>query len=281
MSRDLSLTMSSTSSQPAISSKQPPELPNEIFLLIIQRCPGATLKHLRLVSKNVAQMTTPFLWRRVVLVPNYHCILAFVKALKRSKILHHITKLIYDGRFGTFLQKLNEIAPDKNLLYPPLERAKELAKLDRTYEGHFKSCEDISIEIACLSKALRLLPNLKQVCILEFGDGSNIDSTEVPSFYLKICRTLRVDPASVRWNEMEGGVGRSYSKAFLTAAFSADCKLHTLKARGIDGRAIFGILPVSPPDSLQSASSPHAHLTKRTDFLFPLYVPGSWGQNGF
>ncbi len=151
-----------TSDQVISSSSQPaprllPELPNEIFLLIIQRCPGATLKQLRLVSKSLAQMTEPFLWRKVVLVPNDHCILGFIKTLKRSKVLRHVNKLTYDGRFGNFFKLIKDVPPDPSLTVPPADRTKELASLERTFQGHFKPYEEMSIEVACLAKALRLI----------------------------------------------------------------------------------------------------------------------------
>ena len=262
---DLSVTMTCENFTPA--SLQPtmkvlPALPNEIFLLIIQRCPGAILKQLRLVSKSLAQMAEPFLWRKVILVPNDHCILGFIKALKRSKVLRHVTKLSYDGRFGSFWSRIKEVPQTLNLPYPAADRAKDLVSLDRTHQGHFKPHEDVSIEVACLAKALRLLTNLKQVCVLEYEDETssnitlsspNTSDLKVPSFYLKISKKLRVDPSNVSWTAMAGG-GRSYAKGILTAAFSADCRLQKFKAKSISGHNLFGAMPMKSPAAFQQLS---------------------------
>jgi hypothetical protein len=131
--------------------------------------------------------------------------------------------------------------------------------LDRTYQGHFKPYEDVSIEVACLAKALRLLPNLKRVSIREYEDdimgaSNGTDHLKIPSFYLRICRRLRVNPKDVSWSTMFGASGRSYTKGFLTAAFSADCRLQKLKAKSIDGRAIFGVVPMKSPSAFQQVS---------------------------
>lgn len=113
----------------------------------------------------------------------------------------------------------------------------------------------MAIEVACLSKLLRLLPNLKEVSIREFEDGSHIPLTQVPSFYLKICKRLGVDPVNVPWSSMNGiGSGRSYTKAFLTAAFSADCRFQQLKAKNIDGHVMFGLIPMKTPAVFQQMS---------------------------
>ncbi|OCT53468.1 hypothetical protein CLCR_09924 [Cladophialophora carrionii] len=229
-----------------------PELPNEIFLLLIQRCSGATLKQLRLVSKTLAQLTEPYLWREVVLVPNDHSILGFARALKRSRVLRLVTKITYDARFGAFFTRIKDVSPDPSLPYPAAERSKELSFLDTTSIGHFKPYEDMSIEVACLAKALRLMPNLKEACIREYEDEPSngipahltTSDIKVPSFYLRLCKKMRVDPEKVSWSTMVGASGRSYAKGFITAAFSADCRLQELKAKGIDGRAMFGVVPM-------------------------------------
>ncbi|KAJ9608341.1 hypothetical protein H2200_007329 [Cladophialophora chaetospira] len=242
------------SSQPAMRAL--PELPNEILLLIIRTCSGTTLKQLRLTSKLFAQMSEPYLWRKLVLVPNDHCILAFIKALKRSKVLRHVTKLTYDGRFGLFFNKIKDIPYDISLHYPPAERTKDLASLDRTLQGHFKPYEDMAIEVACLSKALRLLPNLKEVCVREYEDDSSRvvaspHELKVPSFYLNSCKKLRVDPVTVPWNALSGPIGRSYTKGFLTAFFSTDYRLQKLKAKSMDAKAMFGVVPTKSAAAFQ------------------------------
>ncbi|OQV10891.1 hypothetical protein CLAIMM_14813 [Cladophialophora immunda] len=240
-----------TSSATQVAVNQAPDLPNEILLLIIQRCPRSTLKRLRLVSKNLAHMVEPYLWRKVVLVPNDHCILGLYRALKRSKITRHVTTLTYDGRFGSFFHCVKGIPPDPTLPYPEEEQHKEAALLDRTCAGHFKPYEDVSIEVAILSRALRILPNLQGVRVKDHEDGSSIPAAKVPSFYRKICKRLRVNPETVNWNSMAGTTGRSYTKGFLTAAFSAGCRLQTFEAKNIDGRSMFGVVPIKAPSALQ------------------------------
>jgi hypothetical protein len=260
-----SITM--TSQQAFPSSLPPtvralPQLPNEIFLLLIQRCSGATLKQLRLVSKTLAQLTEPYLWREVVLVPNDHCVIGFAKALKRSKVLRLITKVTYDARFGAFLTRIKDISPDPNLSYPGADRTVELTLLDLTFVGHFKPYEDMSIEVACLAKALRLMPNLKEACVREYEDEScngiaahpSTSDLKIPSFYLKMCKRLRINPETVSWSTMIGGSGRSYSKGFITAAFSADCRFQKLKAKSIDGRAMFGVVPMKSAAAFQQVN---------------------------
>ncbi|KAH0843726.1 hypothetical protein AYO21_08205 [Fonsecaea monophora] len=234
-----------------VGVKQIPDLPNEIFLLIIQQCPRATLKHLRLVSKNLAHMVEPHLWRKVVLVPNDHCILGLYKALKRSKITRHITSLTYDGRFGAFFHCIKATPPDPALPFPQDEQVKEMALLDRTCSGHFKPYEEAAIEVAILSRVLRILPNLQAVRVKDHEDGATIPATKVPSFYLKICKRLRIDPDSVNWSSMSANSSRSYTKGFLTAAFSAGCHLQSFKAKSIDGRNMFGVVPIKAPAAFQ------------------------------
>ncbi|KIX93443.1 uncharacterized protein Z520_10862 [Fonsecaea multimorphosa CBS 102226] len=241
--------MTSSATQVAVS--QVPDFPNEIFLLIIQTCPRATLKQLRLVSKNLAHMVEPYLWRKVVLVPNDHCILGLYKALKRSKIPRHITTLTYDGRFGSFFHCIKGVPPDPTLPFPKEEQHKEMALLDRTCSGHFKPYEEASIEVAILSRALRILPNLQAVRVKDHEDGSPITADKVPSFYLKFCKRLRVNPKAVNWSSMAGTSGRSYTKGFLTAAFSAGCHLQIFKAKNIDGRSMFGVVPIKAPAAFQ------------------------------
>lgn len=113
----------------------------------------------------------------MVLAPNDRSILAFVKALKHSKVPRHITKLTYDGRFGSLFSVIRRIPPDLNLPYPLEERAKVMAWLDHARSGHFRPYEDMTVEVACLAKVLHLLPNLKKVCIRECEDGSAILAT--------------------------------------------------------------------------------------------------------
>ncbi|OAP58420.1 hypothetical protein AYL99_07510 [Fonsecaea erecta] len=240
---------SSATTQVALS--QVPDLPNEIFLLIIQRCPRATLKQLRLVSKNLAHMVDPYLWRKVVLVPNDHSILGLYSALQGSKVPRHITSLTYDGRFGSFFHCIKGIPSDRTRPISKEERRKVMAFLDRTGLENFKPYEEAAIEVAVLSRALRILPNLQVVRVKEHEDGSPIAAAKVPYFYLRFCKRLRVDPETVNWSSMAGTSGRSYTKGFLTAAFSAGCHLHTFKAKNIDGRSMFGVVPIKAPAGFQ------------------------------
>ncbi|EXJ72672.1 uncharacterized protein A1O5_03818 [Cladophialophora psammophila CBS 110553] len=250
-----------TSSSTQVTLNQVPDLPNEIFLLIIQRCPRPILKQLRLVCKNLAQMAEPYLWNRVVLVPNDHCILGLYRALRHSKVTRHIVELTYDGRFGSFFQRIRGIPPDPALPYPIEVQHKTVAQVDRACSGHFKPYEDLAIEVAILSRTLRILPNLRAVRVRDYEDEATMAAAErscnptaaaeVPSFYVKICNRLRIDPETVEWGAMAGSSGRSYTKGFLTAAFSASCRLLSFEADNIDGRAMFGVAPNKSPAALQ------------------------------
>jgi hypothetical protein len=239
------MATTSTDSDIRPVSMRTSELPNEILLLIIQSCPGSTLKTLRRANKNLNQLIEPVLWRKIVLIPNDHSVLGLTRALKRTKNLRHVKELTYDGRFGNFLQDIKNVAPDAALSQIPESRPEELAKLSRMQSG---ALEDASVEVACLGKALRYLPNVKRVCVREPGEAGTIAVAEVPFFYLKICCNLGVNPNSVSWSTMHrrtgsrGAVQRSYTKGFLMAAYMTECKFHSIKAKNIDATNMFGHL---------------------------------------
>lgn len=231
---------------PKPTNNRLPELPNEILLNIIQQCPRATLKNVRLASKTLAQMADPYLWRKVVLVPNEHCILGFVKALKRSKVTRLITKLAYDARLCSFflhIKQYRQIPP-----CPPQseeEKVRAEVMLDRTAQGRFQPYEDMAIEVAMLSKALKLLPNLREIRVREYEDRNNTAFNKVPYFYQHICRDLKINPDDVNFKVMTGGSsGRSYTKGILTAAYATSSRLQTFKMTSVDGRALFGVVPM-------------------------------------
>ncbi|EXJ95351.1 hypothetical protein A1O1_00471 [Capronia coronata CBS 617.96] len=222
-----------------------PDLPNEILLLVVQNCSRATLKNVRLASKSLAQMADPYLWRKVVLVPNEHCILGFIKALKRSKVTQLITKVKYDARFGSFFGHIKKYG--SNAARPPMsdeEKARAEALLDRAAQGRFQPYEDMAIEVAMLTRALKLLPNLRDVRVRDCDDGTRIAFAKIPYFYQHICKSIKVDPEIVNFKLMAGGSGRSFSKGILTAAYSAGCRLQGFKMTNLDGRALFGVVPM-------------------------------------
>lgn len=251
MSSTPSLTMTSSSSHTLIQPQPPPELPNEILLQIIQRCPRLTLKNVRLASKNLAYMAEPYLWREVVLVPNDSCILGFIKALKRSKITRHVTKLVYDARFGQFFTHLKSYPPDPGVEWPADDKARVEALLDRVSQGRFYPYEDMALEVAMLSKALRILPNAREIRVRDYEESSNAVITKIPYFYQKLCRLSRVDPSKVDFTKMIGSNGRSYTKGIMTAAFSAGLRLQSLKSKNLDARALFGVVPMKSSAAYQ------------------------------
>ncbi|KIX05913.1 uncharacterized protein Z518_03887 [Rhinocladiella mackenziei CBS 650.93] len=230
-----------------------PDLPNEILLLIIQKCPRATLKNVRLASKSLAQMADPYLWRKVVLVPNDHCILGFIKGLKRSKVTRHVTKLTYDARFGSFFHHIKTYEPEPGITVSQEEKTQGNALLDRAAQGRFQPYEDMAIEVAMLTKALRMLPNLREALVRDYEDIGTV-SSKVPSFYHKICHKIKVNPEKVNFSLMAGSSGRSYTKGILTAAFSAGSRLQTFKTKNIDGRAMFGVVPMKSAAAYQQLS---------------------------
>lgn len=244
--------MASTSAEGApVTGRPPPDLPNEIFLLIVQKCPGATLKNLRLSCKTLAQMAEPYLWRKVVLVPNEQCLTGFVRALKRSKVIRHITKLTYDARFGGFYTHLRTLQPDATLSASEEEKNGGTALLDIAYQSRFASYEDIAIEVAFLTRTLRQIPNLRHVRVLEHEDIIPSAPMKVPHFYQKLCRAVKIDPDIVAWNQIPGGYGRSYTKGMLTSVFSAGNRLQSFKTKKLDGRALFGVAPMKAPSAYQ------------------------------
>ncbi|KAI1623532.1 hypothetical protein EDD37DRAFT_426951 [Exophiala viscosa] len=238
-----------------------PDLPNEIVVLIIQKCPRATLKNVRLASRSLAQLADPYLWRKIVLVPNDQCILGFVKAMKRSKVARHVTKLTYDARFGSFFHSIKNITPDPALSYTKAEKAQGERLLERAAQGRFQPYEDMSVEVAILIKALRMLPNLREIRVWDYEDTLEMrgDSSQlkVPFFYHKMCQLVKIDPKVVNFCTMAGSSGRSYTKGVLTAAFSAGNRLHTFKTSNVDGRALFGVVPMKPAVALQQLGIYH------------------------
>lgn len=238
-----------------------PDLPNEIIVLIIQKCPRATLKNVRLASRSLAQLADPYLWRKIVLVPNDQCILGFVKAMKKSKVVRHITKLTYDARFGSFFHSIKNIPSDPSLSYSKAEKAQGEKLLERASQGRFQPYEDMAIEVAILIKALRMLPNLREIRVWDYEDPlemrGNLPSLKVPFFYHKMCQLVKIDPKVVNFSTMAGSSGRSYTKGVLTAAFSAGNRLHTFKTNNVDGRALFGVVPMKPAMALQQVGIYH------------------------
>ncbi|KIW49801.1 hypothetical protein PV05_11447 [Exophiala xenobiotica] len=243
-----------TSMSPSGCISHCPDLPNEILLLIIQRCPRSTLKDVRLASKSLDQMATPYLWRKVVLVPNDQCILGFVKALKRSKVVRYVTKLTYDARFGNFFHNIKSIPPDMSATASE-DKVQGERSLERAAQGRFQPYEDMAIEVAMLAKALRILPNLRELRVREHEDGTdatfNPASLKVPFFYHKMCNIVKIDPQVVNFSHMTGTSGRSYTKGILTASFSAGTRLHKFKTKNVDGRAMFGVVPMKAPAAYQ------------------------------
>ncbi|KAK4937106.1 hypothetical protein LTR10_022158 [Elasticomyces elasticus] len=237
-----------------------PDLPNEIIVLIIQKCPRATLKNVRLASKSLAQLADPYLWRKIVLVPNDQCILGFVKAMKRSKVVRHVTKLTYDARFGSFFHNIKNI-PSGPSLSSKAEKAQGERLLERAAQGRFQPYEDMSVEVAILIKALRMLSNLREIRVWDYEDALEMrgDSShlKVPFFYHKMCQLVKIDPKVVNFSTMAGSSGRSYTKGVLTAAFSAGNRLNTFKTSNVDGRALFGVVPMKPAVALQQLGIYH------------------------
>lgn len=224
------------------------ELPNEILLLIVQTCPRSTLKNVRLASKTLEQLATPVLWSKIVLIPNLECILGFVEALKRSKVLLHVTKLIYDARFGNFFTKIKA----ENPLISFMETPGREVSLDAASQGRFQPYEDMAVEVAMLGKALRLLPTLRALRVREH-EGTNdpnrsysLTSLKIPYFYQRICKKYKVAMDAAKFSTMPGTPGRSYTKGILTAAFSSNIRLHSLKTRNVDGRGMFGAMAIRP-----------------------------------
>ncbi|EXJ89334.1 hypothetical protein A1O3_02401 [Capronia epimyces CBS 606.96] len=229
----------------ALTNNPPPDLPNEILLIIVQNCPRATLKNVRLASKRLAQMADPYLWRKVVLVPNEHCILGFVKALRPSNVTRLINKLTYDARFGSFFHHIKTFYPHSVCSSDSKdERARAEALLDRAAQGRFQPYEDMAIEVAMLTRALKILPNLREVRVRDNEDGIHGAFTKVPFFYQNICRLVLINPEDVNYKLMAGSPGRSYTKGMLTAAYSAGTRLQSFKMTSVDGRALFGVVPM-------------------------------------
>ncbi|KAK5045796.1 hypothetical protein LTR84_008889 [Exophiala bonariae] len=234
------MTSSNPHAPDHIPDRPPPELPNEIFLQIIQRCPRPTLKNVRLTSKNLAQMAEPYLWSQVVIVPNESCVLGFSEGLKHSKVTRHVTKLVYDARFGGFSTHLKSYPPDPGLIGVDEDKAQIEAVLDRVSQGRFNAYDDMSFEVVMLSKVLRLLPNLQEIRVRDYDEASNATITKVPQFYRKLCRLSKVDPDTVDFAKMNGGSGRSYTKGIMTAVFSTDLHIQSFKSKNLDARCFFG-----------------------------------------
>ena len=185
-------------------------------------------------------MAEPYLWREVVIVPNESCVLGFCEALKHSKVTRHITKLVYDARFGGFSSHLKSYPPDPGLVAIDDGKARIEAVLDRVSQGRFNAYDDMSVEVAMLSKALRLLSNVREIRVRDYDEASNATITKVPQFYRKLCRLAKVDPDTVDFAKMNGGSGRSYTKGLMTAVFSTDLRIQSFKSKNLDARSFFG-----------------------------------------
>lgn len=224
------------------------ELPNEILLLILQNCPRSTLKNVRLATKTLEQLATPVLWSKVVLIPNLNCIHGFVEALEGSPVLVHITKLVYDARFAKFFERVKAEIPH----VPFVDTTSREHSLDVATQGRFQPQEDMGVEVSMLAKALRLLPNLRALRVREIeglrhpGPSSPLATFKIPYYYQKMCQKYRVILDASKYSSMSGTPGRSYTKGILTAAYSSNTRLHSLKTMNIDGRGMFGLVAPRP-----------------------------------
>lgn len=201
-------------------------------------------------------MAERYLWREVVLVPNQECVLGFTRSLKGSKVAREITKVVYDGCFGSFFRDIKNYKPAPYLIKAS-KRHDPIAQgmVERASWGHFQPHEDPAIEVAMLTRALMILPSLREVQVREYEDAANSGSSDrVPFFYRKICRALKIDDDIVNFSRMVGAAGRSYTKGILNAAFSAGCRLQSFQARNLDGRVLFGVVPMKSAAAHQQMS---------------------------
>lgn len=223
--------------------RQLPELPNEILFMIIQNCSRPTLKNVRLASKSLAEMSTPKLWRKIVLVPNAECVVPFANTLQGSKAALHVRKVVYDARWAGLYYYITSRPEQRAHLFDE-EKVRADDVLNRTMQGRFQSYDEMSLEVAMLTKALVCLPNLRQVEIRESDDTAPPRAASMPRFYQKLCRAVNIDLGKVDISITRGISDRSHTKGFLLAAFSAGMRLESLKASALDGRTLLGDGPV-------------------------------------
>lgn len=207
---------------------------------------------MRLASKTMAQIAEPLLWRHVVLVPNSWCIKGFIHAVKASSVLQHVTTLTYDARFATFFDKIKSYRSDSRVEQPKDDPALVESVMDRAAHSCFVAGEDTIIEVAWLSKVIRMLPSLLEVTIRDCGSSRcTIDSDSIPHFYHKLCTMINVNPGKVAFNKMGTHLGRSYTRSMLMAIFTAGCPVKTIRSTAVDVSRTFA------PHGVEKAATSH------------------------
>ncbi|KIV90588.1 hypothetical protein PV10_07874 [Exophiala mesophila] len=220
----------------------PRQLPLEIIYWIAQSCPGKTLKSMRLASKTMAQIAEPLLWRHVVLVPNSWCIKAFIDTVKSSTFLQHVITLSYDARFPTFFEVIRNYRADSSIEQPKDDAALVESVFDRATNSCFTTNEDTSIEIAWLSKVIRMFPHLNEIIIRECDRfGAIIDPVSIPHFYDKMCTMVNINPCNVNFDNMGILAGRSYTRSMLMAVFTTGCPLKIVRSTTADLNQTFAM----------------------------------------
>jgi hypothetical protein len=222
-----------------------PELPNECLLLILQHCPGTTLKNARCASKTFASLAEPLLWRDLRLVPNLDALGSIKQLVKHSNIACYVQNLIYDTSWEHVIDEFRSKAEKPNLRAknspaPGKERYSCSKVLLHAVRNRIKSGEDAAAEVACLTPLLLALPNLRELTIKE--SITNFEPTaNMPFFYRRVCRDAALLPSEIKGSAAVTPLGSnaSHTRNFLLAAYSTGHKYHYIDLEAVSWHTFF------------------------------------------
>jgi hypothetical protein len=236
---------SSHSSVDGSATGRVPELPNECLLLILQHCPGSTLKNARCASKTFARLAEPLLWRDLRLVPNLDALGSIKQLVKHSNIACYVQNLIYDTSWEHVIEEFRSKAEkpalkEKNSPTHGKEKYSCSKVLLHAVRNRIKSGEDAAAEVACLTPFLLALPNLRELTIKE--SITNFEpSTNMPFFYRRVCRDAAILPSEIKGSSVVAPLGSnaSHTRNFLLAAYSTGHKYEYINLEAVSWHTFF------------------------------------------
>ncbi|MBA7491850.1 hypothetical protein ES702_02398 [subsurface metagenome] len=162
-------------------------LPHELLFEILWEHMDhfAEIKILRLVCKTFKQINTPLMFQHFTLYPHHESVLQLQELTKSTRLASYVEYLVYDDSWRQFLrQSISDI-----------DSALREGMGDETYRAHLQRINGLAINnkspagnaelFEALQKIFPLLPNLKDITILEHGATSPYPF-KLPVFYSKI-----------------------------------------------------------------------------------------------
>lgn len=165
-----------TSRQPSLTA-----LPLEVLQYILDCCPSASLKQLRLTSKLCKEVAEPILFHTVQLFPHMQCFRQMLDLSVHSILRNHVRDFIYDWRFAIAAINIIQYAR-KASCQDQEERDRALRQASEFERQTIQVGRDDDIELLFLQDILRSLPKLESITVKEADlDGGPFGP--LPLFY--------------------------------------------------------------------------------------------------